>query len=239
MMAVLLAGGLGSRLRPYTMNIPKPLLPLGDVPVVEIVLRQLASQGFDRAVLTVGHLSPLLMAFLGDGSQYGLKIDYQLEEIPLGTAGPLRMVQDLEEHVLVMNGDLLTTLDFAGLMKRHVDTGADGTITITKRTVDIDYGVVHRTPDGQLDRYEEKPSFDYHVSMGINVLSRSAVDLVPEGRFDMPDLMTALVAAGRPVRCHETADYWQDIGRIDDYQQASADFVADPTRFLPGTVGPA
>jgi NDP-sugar pyrophosphorylase family protein len=233
MMAVLLAGGRGSRLHPYTMNIPKPLLPLGDIPVVEVVLRQLAQQGFDRAVLTVGHMAPLLSAFLGDGSRYGLRVDYQLEEEPLGTAGPLRGVVDLEEDFLVMNGDLLTTIDFADLVAGHRVAGATGTIALTRRTVAIDYGVVHRTPEGTLDRYEEKPTFDYRVSTGINVLSRSAIDLVPEGRFDMPDLMTALTAHGRTVRCVETDAYWQDIGRIEDYERASRDFVADPTRFLP------
>jgi len=233
MMAVLLAGGLGSRLRPYTMNIPKPLLPLGDVPVIEVVLRQLSGQGFDRVVLTVGHLAPLLTAFLGDGTQYGLRIEYQVEATPLGTAGPLRAIEELEDNFLVMNGDLLTTVDFAALVRDHESVGATGTITLTRRTVSIDYGVVHSTTEGLLDRYEEKPTFEYFVSTGINVLSRDAVGFVPKGRFDMPDLMSALAAAGRTVHCRKTDAYWQDIGRIDDYQRASEDFVAQPERFLP------
>jgi NDP-sugar pyrophosphorylase family protein len=236
-MAVLLAGGLGSRLHPYTMNIPKPLLPLGDVPVVEVVLRQLAQQGFDRAVITVGHLAPLLSAFLGDGSRYGLRVEFQLEDQPLGTAGPLRTVPDLDDEFLVMNGDLLTTMDFRGLVARHRSGGAMGTIALTRRTVAIDYGVVHMTPEHTLDRYQEKPTFDYLVSTGINVLSRSAVQLVPEGRFDMPELMTAVVASGGQVRCEETDAYWQDIGRIDDYERASRDFVAHPARFISSAAG--
>jgi NDP-sugar pyrophosphorylase family protein len=238
MMAVLLAGGLGSRLHPYTMNIPKPLLPLGDVPVVEVVLRQLADQGFGRVVITVGHLAPLVAAFLGDGSRYGLRLDFQLEDQPLGTAGPLRAVADLDEDFLVMNGDLLTTMDFAGLVTRHRAAGAAGSIALTRRTVAIDYGVVHVTPEQTLDRYQEKPTFDYLVSTGINVLSRRAVELVPEGRYDMPDLMTDLAASGAIVRCEETDAYWQDIGRIDDYERASSDFVADPGRFI-GPAAPA
>ena len=235
MMAVVLAGGLGSRLHPYTMNIPKPLLPLGDVPVIEVVLRQLSDQGFDRVVLTVGHLAPLLTAFLGDGQQFGLRVEYQIEHLPLGTAGPLRAVPELEDSFLVMNGDLLTTIDFADLVRGHREAGAAGTITLTRRSVAIDYGVVHRTPEGLLDRYEEKPTFEYFVSTGINVLSSEAVELVPEGRFDMPDLMSALADDGRLVRCHETDEYWQDIGRIDDYERASRDFVENPDRFLPSS----
>lgn len=214
------------------MNIPKPLLPLGDVPVVEVVLRQLAESGFTRVVITVGHMSPLLMAFLGDGSEYGLHVEYAMEDQPLGTAGPLRYIENLDEDFLVMNGDLLTTVDFAALVAAHKASGASGTISLTTRTVSIDYGVVHLADDSLLDRYEEKPTFDYLVSMGINVLSRAAVDLVPEGRFDMPELMMALRNAGKKVLCQISDAYWQDIGRIDDYQRASEDFVAAPERFM-------
>lgn len=232
MMAVLLAGGLGMRLRPYTMNIPKPLLPLGDVATIEVLVRQLADQGFERVVVTLGHLPQLLMSFLGDGSRFGLAIEYVIEEEPLGTAGSLRLVTDLEASFVVMNGDLLTTVDFGRLWHDHGDAARAATITLTSRQVDIDYGVVHVGHDGQLERYEEKPTLQYLVSTGIYVLSRVAVDHVPPGRFDMPDLMTSLSAAGELVGCQVTDQYWQDIGRFDDYQQASADFTAHPGRFL-------
>jgi NDP-sugar pyrophosphorylase family protein len=232
MMAVLLAGGLGMRLRPYTMNIPKPLLPLGDVPTIEIVVRQLAEQGFTRVVVTLGHLPQLVMSFLGDGSRFGLAVEYEIETRPLGTAGSLRLVRDLERSFIVMNGDLLTTVDFAQFLHEHAKSEAAASILLTGRTVQIDYGVVQVSPDHRLVRYDEKPTLEYLVSTGINAVSRSAVGHVPVERYDMPDLMTALQTAGEHVRCHVTDSYWQDIGRFDDYRQASEDFVADPARFL-------
>jgi len=233
MMAVVLAGGLGMRLRPYTMNIPKPLLPLGDMPTIEIVVRQLSAQGFTRVVVTVGHLPELLMSFLGDGSRFGLTVDYEVETKPLGTAGSLRVVRDLDDSFIVMNGDLLTTVDFAQHLRDHVLGGGMASIVLTERVVPIDYGVVHVTSGGQLLRYEEKPSLKYFVSTGIYALNRSAVAHVPDGRFDMPDLMTSLHQAGETISCRVTDRYWQDIGRFDDYQRASADFVEDRERFLP------
>ncbi|MFC7494573.1 MULTISPECIES: sugar phosphate nucleotidyltransferase [unclassified Nocardioides] len=239
MMAVILAGGLGMRLRPYTMNIPKPLLPLGDTPTMEIVLRQLADQGFTRVVLTLGHLPELIVAMLGDGQRYGLRIDYQLEEEPLGTAGPLRLVDDLDETFLVMNGDLLTTVDYAGVLRELESRDSAATIVLARREVHIDYGVVHTAPSGSLERYEEKPTLDYYVSTGIYGLTRRSVGLIPEGRFDMPSLMTRLTETGEDVHCLKSDAYWQDIGRFDDYQRASADFADAPHRFLPGLPVPA
>ena len=209
-MAVVLAGGLGMRLRPYTMNIPKPLLPLGDQATMEIVLQQLAGQGFERVVITLGHMPQLIEALLGNGQRFGLRIEYVVEVEPLGTAGSLNLVKDLDETFLVMNGDLLTT---------------------------IDYGVVYVDEQGCLERYEEKPTLHHFVSTGIYALDLAVVSRVPQGRFDMPDLITGLVAAGERVQCHITDEYWQDIGRFDDYQRASADFVKDPERFLPFTSG--
>jgi NDP-sugar pyrophosphorylase family protein len=234
MMAVILAGGKGTRLQPFTMTIPKPLLPLGDVPIIEVVLRQLAAAGVERVVLTLGHMAHLFTASIGDGSRFGLQMEYCAEEEPLGTAGPLRLVRDLEDDFLVMNGDLLTTLDYRGLLETHRTQEAWGTIALHAREVKIDYGVVETDADGLLDKYIEKPVIPYSVGMGINVLSRNCREFVPEsGKFDMPDLMMAMRRAGKKVVCRRSDCYWQDIGRFDDYQRASADFVADPSRFLP------
>lgn len=237
MMAVLLAGGLGTRLRPYTMTIPKPLLPLGDKATMEIVLGQLAGQGFTDVVITLGHMPDLVKAMLGDGERFGLRIRYVLEDEPLGTAGSLRLVDDLgllDDTFLVMNGDLLTTIDYGGLVREQRDRREAGTVVLTRRDVAIDYGVVYVDDDGNLDRYDEKPVLHHHVSTGVYALDRSVVQHIPAGRFDMPDLVRALVGSGAGVHCHITQEYWQDIGRFDDYQRASADFVADPGRFLPG-----
>jgi NDP-mannose synthase len=235
MMAVILAGGKGARLKPFTMTIPKPLLPLDDMPILEVVLRQLVGAGFDRAAITLGHMSQLFDAAIGNGSRWGLKIDYYREDVPLGTAGSLRLVENLEDNFLVMNGDLLTTLDYCDLVKRHIAAGAWGTIALHHREVHIDYGVVETDAEGNLNEYIEKPTIPYAVSMGINVLKKSCIDFIPDaGRFDMPQLMMAMRKAGKKVICHGTDCYWQDIGRFDDYEQASRDFAKDPSRFVLG-----
>ena len=235
MMAIILAGGKGTRLKPFTMTIPKPLLPLGDLPILEVVLQQLTVAGFDRVVITLGHMAHLFVASIGDGNRWGLKIDYCREDEPLGTAGSLRLVGDLEDNFLVMNGDLLTTLNYRDLLNRHVSAGAWGTIALHRREVHIDYGVVETYEDGTLKDYIEKPTIPYAVSMGINVLNKRCAEFIPDtGKFDMPQLMMAMRQAGGKVICHETDCYWQDIGRFDDYQQASEDFVKDSGRFIPG-----
>jgi NDP-sugar pyrophosphorylase family protein len=236
MQAILLAGGKGTRLRPFTATIPKPLLPLGDVPIVEVVIRQLASRGITRIAISLGHLAHLFSAVIGDGSRFGVTIDYYIEEEPLGTAGPLRLIPNLGDDVLVMNGDLLTTLDYRHLIDTHLSRGAWATIAVRHREVKIDLGVVVASDDGRLVDYQEKPVIHYDVSMGINVVSRRCLDLIPAGRrFDMPDLLMAIKREGHDVITFKTDCYWQDIGRFDDYEQACLDFEHQPTRFLPVT----
>jgi NDP-sugar pyrophosphorylase family protein len=233
MVAVILAGGKGTRLKPFTMTIPKPLLPLGDVPILEIVIRQLAAAGVERVVLCVGHMAHLFTGLIGDGARWGVKVEYAFEDSPLGTAGPLRLVKDPGETFLVMNGDLLTTLDYRAMLAKHAEVGAQMTVALARREERIDYGVVVPGADGFVADYVEKPVSPYLVSMGINVVSREALARIPEGRFDIPQLVMSLVNAGKKVYCHRPDCYWQDIGRFDDYQRASEDFTQDPQRFLP------
>jgi NDP-sugar pyrophosphorylase family protein len=234
MMAVILAGGKGTRLKPFTMTIPKPLLPLGDVPILEVVIRQLAAAGIARLVLTLGHMAHLFTASIGNGSRWGAHIEYCFEEEPLGTAGSLRLIKDPEETFIVMNGDILTTLDYRGLVVAHKNRNAWATVAVTRREVTIDYGVVVTTENGLLNDYREKPTIHYEVSMGINIISRKCLDFIPPmQKFDMPQLMLMLQRAGKPVACYKTDCYWRDIGRFDDYKDASEDFVADRSRFLP------
>ena len=233
MMAVILAGGQGTRLKPFTITIPKPLLPVGDQPILEILIQQLTAAGVKRIVLTLGHMAPLFKAYIGNGTYRDIAIDWLIEDEPLGTAGPLRLIKDLDENFVVLNGDLLTTLNYDDFFDFHLRRKAWGSIAVHKRQVHIDYGVITTTADGQLNEYQEKPTLSYSVSMGINALSRKALEFIPKsGRFDMPDLMRALHQAGQTVLCYETDCYWQDIGRFDDYEQASVDFVQNPARFL-------
>ncbi|HVF39134.1 MAG TPA: sugar phosphate nucleotidyltransferase [Gemmatimonadaceae bacterium] len=233
MLAVILAGGKGTRLKPFTMTIPKPLLPLGDVPVLEIVLRQLAADGFTKIILTIGHMSPLFLANFGDGRELGLSITYVRESEPLGTAAPLRQLENLPEDFLVMNGDLLTDLSYRDLFKAHRSAGAAATMAVIERKERIDYGLIQIGEDGSFRDYEEKPLVSHHVSMGINVLNKRVLTRVPAaGHFDMPELILALHRGGEKVHCHRADCYWQDIGRFDDYTRASEDFVRDSARFL-------
>ena len=226
--AVVLAGGRGSRLAPYTTVLPKPLMPVADRPILDIVLRQLRAAGFDDVTLAVGHLAHLIRAVLGDGSAHDLSIRYHDEPEPLGTAGPLASIAGLDGTFLMLNGDVLTTLDFRELVLAHEHAGNALTIATHRRTVRTDYGVLHT--DGSLGSthreldYDEKPELRYTVSMGVYVLEPAAVaHVVPGRRMDLPDLVLALLAAGAQVGSYPYDGYWLDIGREDDYRRAQAD----------------
>lgn len=234
MQAVILAGGQGTRLRPYTAVLPKPLMPIGDMPILEIVLRQLARAGFAEVTLAVSYLAEMIQAYCGDGSRFGLRLRYSRETEALSTAGPLRLVPGLDGTFLVMNGDLLTTLDYAALVRAHRESGAVATIAIHRRSVRIDYGVVEPAADGTLARYVEKPEYHYRVSMGVNVLEPRALEHIRPGEaLGMPDLMLRLRDAGLRVMTCELPCLWLDIGRMDDYETALETFRTRRAEFLP------
>jgi NDP-sugar pyrophosphorylase family protein len=223
--AVLLAGGRGRRLAPYTAVLPKPLMPVGDVPILEIVIRQLARAGFVHITLAVGHLAELLMAYFGDGRKWGVRIEYSREETPLGTAGPLSLVESLDQPFLVMNGDLLTTLDYRALWEYHAGRGAITTLATYRRDTQIDLGVIETDEGGRVRDYIEKPVYHYTVSTGIYVFDPAVLAYIPRGeRLDLPDLVLKLLAAGQEVVAFPFDGIWLDIGRPDDYEQAVAQF---------------
>lgn len=229
MQAVILAGGKGRRLRPYTTVLPKPLMPLGEMPIIEVVLRQLAASGFGQVTVAVGYLAELLMAYCGDGSKYGLDLSYSREETPLGTAGPLALIDGLAggDSFLVMNGDVLTSLDFAALVQRHQASGAAATIATHQRQQQINYGIIESDDADRVTAYIEKPRHHYQVSMGVYVLTPAVLEYIPRGHYlDLPDLVRTLMAAGRPVLACPFDGYWLDIGRHDDYEQAVEEFEA-------------
>jgi NDP-mannose synthase len=226
--AVVLAGGRGTRLAPYTTVLPKPLMPVADRPILDLLLRQLAAAGFDDVTLAVGHLAHLICTVLGDGSQIGVSISYHHEREPLGTAGPLATIEGLDDTFLMLNGDVLTTLDFRALVDAHRQAGNVLTVATRRRVVQTDYGVLHT--DGAVGAthrvlaYEEKPELPCTVSMGVYAVEPAALELVPPGRaFDLPDLVLALLAAGAPVGSYQFDGYWLDIGREDDYRCALVD----------------
>jgi NDP-mannose synthase len=239
MQAIILAGGKGTRLRPYTTVLPKPLMPIGDIPILEIVLRQLKHAGVDSVILAVGYMHHLFQSFFQDGIRYGLKIEYSFEDQPLGTAGPIGLViNSLEDDFLVMNGDLLTTINYKNLLLSHKESSASATIALHRRTVNIDYGVIEYDENNLLLGYKEKPSFHFDVSMGINVLKKSAIEkyAIPNTYLDIPDLMMKIVDDGGTVNCFLEECQWLDIGRIDDYQVATELFENDRSVFLPDLV---
>ena len=223
MKAVILAGGKGTRLKPYTTVFPKPLMPIGDRPILEIVIGQLKSHGFDEAIITVGHLAELIMTFFGDGSKLGIKIKYSREDKPLGTAGGLGLIKkELNETFLMMNGDVLTTLSYSDLVNYHKRNGAIATIALNKRAVKIDFGVVELEDGNSIAGYREKPKIDYLVSMGVYVFNTKALEYIkPNEYLDFPDLIKKLISNGEPVKGYTYDGYWLDIGRPDDYERAN------------------
>lgn len=232
---MILAGGQGTRLRPFTIVLPKPLVPVGEQPVLEIVLRQLRRAGFSRVTLAVNHRASLIQAFFRDGRDWGLQIDYSLESQPLSTIAPLRLIGDLPETFLLMNGDVLSDLDFARLLRHHDDSGALFTVASSRRRQTIDYGVLELDVSGmRLTGFAEKPTADYEVSMGIYVVNREIVAMIPPERaYGFNHLMLDLLAGGKHVNVYRHDGYWVDIGRPEDYAQAVEDFARDPARLLP------
>lgn len=222
--AIIFAGGRGTRLAPFTSVLPKPLMPIGERSILELVINQLADCGIGNVTLCVGYLSHLIEAVIGDGATHGVDVQYVREEEALGTAAPLRLVDGLDETFIAMNGDVLTTLDYAELLRHHRESGSIVTIATRERPIQIDYGVLHLRANGnEVYKYIEKPQSTSTVSMGIYVLEPEALAYIPpEGYFDFPDLVQALLRAREPVGALRFEGLWFDIGRRDDYEQAVA-----------------
>ena len=233
MQAVILAGGKGTRLRPYTISLPKPLVPVGDYPILEIIIRQLARVGFRRVTVSTGHLAELIEAYFGNGRRWGIEIDYVRESVPLNTAGALKLVNVYDDDFVVINGDTLANLNYADFLLQHKRHSAAITIGTKIREVKIDFGVVETNAAGFLQNYNEKPVYSFPVSMGIYAISRSCVDLIaPDEALGMPELFTRALNAGQKVFCLKSDCYWLDIGRVEDYELAQQDFERHKDEFL-------
>jgi len=223
--AVIIAGGKGTRLKPYTTVFPKPLMPIGNKPIIEIIVRQLKVQNFREIIISTGHLGELIMAFLGDGSKYGVHITYSKEEQPLGTVGGLSLIKEnLDDTFLTINGDTLTTLKFSDLVYYHKRNHATATVVLKKRQVPIDFGVVELDGNDEVKGYIEKPAYTNLVSIGVNAFSPEVLEHIEENRYlDFPTLVQNLIAAKKSVKGYVFDDYWLDIGRPDDYEKANVD----------------
>lgn len=221
--AIIMAGGKGTRLLPYTALLPKPLMPIGDAPVMEWLLRQLQAAGLTQIRVAVLHHRQLIQAYFGSGEQFGIDLKYEIEERPLGTCGSVAQVLDhMAENFLLLNADLVTDLDFAALLARHRTRGADATVALQRHHVTQEFGVADLAPDGAIQRLREKPSAEYQLVMGVYVLRREAVRplLRPGERLDVPELLAAMLERGMRVDGFETDCLWLDIGRPDDYARA-------------------
>jgi NDP-sugar pyrophosphorylase family protein len=227
--AVVLAGGKGTRLAPYTSVLPKPLMPIGDRSILELVLGQFAACGITDVTLCVGYLSHLIEAVLDNRPEDGVEIKFVREEEPLGTAAPLRLVEGLDRTFVAMNGDVLTTLPYDGFVRHHRRNRNIVTIATRERPIQIDYGVLHLGENGrrnQVEAYDEKPQMTSAVSMGIYAIEPEALAYIPRsGHFDFPDLVQALLRAGEKIGAYRYDGLWFDIGRRDDYEQAVSAWV--------------
>ena len=222
--AVILAGGKGTRLRPYTYVLPKPLMPIGEQPILETIIRQLSRHGFTNITLAVNHQADLIQSYFNDGAKWGVSIEYSLEHQPLGTMGPLKLVRQIPDHFLVMNGDVLTDLNFGKFYDRHISSQELFTIASAERKQTNDYGVL-LTENDRLTGFEEKPISTFQVSMGVYMLSRAVVDFIPtDAPYGFDQLMVDLLNNGKKVSVHQHAGYWLAIGRPDDYEQAIKEF---------------
>jgi NDP-mannose synthase len=236
MQAIIMAGGKGSRLHPYSAVFPKPLMPLGDKPVLEILLLQLRAAKVTKIIIAVNHLRHLIEAFFGDGSRFGVSITYSVEDRPLGTAGPMGLILDkLEENFILTNGDLLTNLDISRMVADHIESGAAATIATYRRELRSEFGLLEVDENMRMVGYREKPIYQHLVSMGLYVLNREAVRrwVVPGEYLDMPVLMQLASEADMLVRCHQQDCTWLDIGRPEDFALAQDIVQSDPDVFSP------
>lgn len=234
MHAIVLAGGLGRRLRPYTNTVPKPLLPLGKTPLLEVILRQLRGYGFTSATLAVCYRGEQIRDYFSEGRQLGLRLDYSWSDRPLGTAGPLALVPRPERSCLVLNADILTTVDFADVLAVHDAAGVLGTIVLSRHSVPIDFGVVELNPDLTVQAYREKPTESHWISAGIYGVAPEVWDYLPVGEYlDIPTLVGKGVRHGHRIASYLHHGEWYDIGTISQYRMATEVFERHAATYLP------
>lgn len=236
---IIQAGGRGTRLQPYTTILPKPLMPVHEFPILEIMIRQLVAQGYPKITITLGHLGHLIMAVVGDGHAWGADVDYVWEDEPRGTIGAITLVKNLEEPFLVMNGDLLTDFDYRVFMSRHLASGAQLSVGVHHKEVPISLGVFDLDQDQRIVRFKEKPTLHFPCSMGIYAFDPQLLAFIPGvGNFGFDDLMAMCLSRDIHVRAHSFDGLWLDIGRPEDYANAMRLFQENRARLLPESKTP-
>jgi NDP-sugar pyrophosphorylase family protein len=235
MRAVILAGGKGTRLRPYTTVFPKPLMPIGDEPILKVVVSQLKNAGFTHVTMAVGYMADMIRTYFNEGAKFGLKIDYSHERKPLGTIGALSLIDNFPENFIVMNGDILTDLNFRDFFEFHKKHAAKATIATFCKKVKIEYGIIEANGDQEVNGYVEKPTMEYEVSMGVYAFHASIVDYIEKERYlDFPDLVKRLLAKKEKIVKYPFDGYWMDIGCHADYEKASKDFPGMKQKLIGG-----
>jgi NDP-sugar pyrophosphorylase family protein len=219
--AIILAGGKGTRLRPFTLSLPKPLVPVNERPILDIILTQLKRSGFGHVTIAVNHFAALIEAFCGDGTRWGLNIDYSREQAPLGTIGPLSLVEDVPDNFLVMNGDVLTDVNFDRLIDQHQDSRCMLTIAACRRHHPIEFGVLTVGSDSRLVAFDEKPQLSHLVNMGVYGVHRSLIERIPRDRaVGVDEIVHGLLNAGDSIQVVEHTGFWFDLGKADDFERA-------------------
>ncbi|MDG1901167.1 MAG: sugar phosphate nucleotidyltransferase [Bacteroidales bacterium] len=222
--AIILAGGKGTRLKPYTISLPKPLVPIGETPILEIIIKQLIKSGFTHITITINHMADIIKAFFGDGSKWNVKIDYSLESKPLSTMGPLKLIKDLPDNFLIMNGDVLTDLNFGDFYNWHVGQNNIFTISSYQRKHKNDYGVLELDNENKLIGFKEKPITTFNVSMGVYMANKKILNYIPENEaYGFDHLMLELIEMNENACVNQFDGYWLDVGRPDDYAKACDD----------------
>jgi NDP-mannose synthase len=234
MQAIILAGGLGRRLRPYTDVIPKPLLPLDGVPILDIILCQLAASGVDRVTLALHYRAGQIRAHVGDGSRYGMQVEYSVADRLLGTAGPLGLIDRPDEPCLVLNADLLTNLDFADVMAHHRRQGVAATVVLFAYQTLVPFGVIEVDDEGAVASIREKPNVESSINAGIYVLEPLVWDKIPPHVYlDMNNLIERALAKGRTIATYQHRGEWLDVGTVDSFHRGDQIFRANRHQYLP------
>ncbi len=225
MQAVILAGGKGKRLSPFTKVFPKPLVPVGEKPILDTIIRQLRHFGFQRVTLAVGYMAEMIQTYIRNGEQYGIDIDYSFEDKPLGTAGPLSQMMKLDKNFLVMNGDIITSLNFKDLMNFHKEQNAIATIGTYQKNFKIDLGIIQNDSSYSITDYIEKPTYTFKVSMGVYAFNIAVLEYIESEKYlDFPNLVEQLLVHGEKVVSYPFDGYWLDIGNHNDYEKALEEF---------------
>jgi len=233
MRALILAGGKGTRLLPYTAVLPKPLMPIGDTPILEIIIRQLKKYDISEIILSVGHMAGLIETFFGDGKRFGVKITYSMETQPLGTAGPIALIPDFTSTLLVMNGDVLTSMNYRNFIEYHKENKAEMTVGMSIQSYQNPLGYVEHDENNVITNYVEKPVYQHDVSMGIYIMEPKIASYIEKGKhIDIPELVNILIAHKQKVVGYHCNDYWLDMGKHDNYNKVNEDFNNNRSLFL-------